>query len=79
VGNHSAEKRRQLLKEGKALPGENGKPPRFPIEDASDLDSAIGLAKTPEERRHVYKQARAMGKLGKIPVHWKPDGSLRGQ
>lgn len=77
VGKHSAEKRRQLLKQGKALPNPDG-PPRFPIEDASDLDSAIHLAKTDEERRHVYKRARAMNMLGKIPAHWKADGTLRG-
>lgn len=78
MGKHNAEKRRQLLKQGKALPNPDG-PPRFPIEDASDLDSAIGLARTPDERRHVYKHARAMNKLGKIPAHWKPDGTIRGQ
>lgn len=76
MGNHSAEKRRQLLKQGKALPNPDG-PPRFPIEDSSDLDSAIGLARTPQERRFVMKRARAMNQLGKIPASWKPDGSLR--
>lgn len=77
MGKHNAEKRRQLLKAGKALPNPDG-PPRFPIEDASDLESAINLARTPEERRHVMKRARALGKLGRIPAHWKADGTLRG-
>lgn len=78
MGNHNAEKRRRLLKQGKALPNSDG-PPRFPIEDASDLDNATGLARTPEERRHVYKCAKQMGKLGKIPARWKADGTLRGE
>jgi hypothetical protein len=74
MGNYGAEQRRQLLKQGKALPGD---PPRFPIDDASDVTSAINLARTPEERKHVYKHARRLGKLGAIPTNWKPDGSTR--
>jgi hypothetical protein len=77
VGNHNAEKRRQLLKQGKALPGKDGGPPRFPIEDSSDLESAIHLARTPEERKHVYKHALRLNKLGMIPPNWRPDGTLR--
>lgn len=77
MGNHNAEARRQLLKQGKALPGKDGGPPRFPIADSSDLDSAINLARTPVERKHVYKRARAMNQLGKIPANWRPDGTLR--
>jgi len=77
VGDHNTAARVALLKQGKALPGKNGGPPRFPIADSSDLDSAIGLARTPEERRHVYKCARAMNMLGKIPANWRPDGTLR--
>lgn len=70
------QKRRDLLQQGKAMPNPDG-PPRFPIADASDLDSAVGLARTPEERRFVYKRAREMNKLGTIPANWKPDGTLR--
>jgi hypothetical protein len=77
VGNHSADQRRQLLKQGKAIPDPNGGPPRFPIADASDLDSAVHLARTPEERRFVYKRAQQMNMLGKIPSNWKSDGTLR--
>jgi hypothetical protein len=76
VGNHNAEARRQLYKQGKAMPPkEKGGVPRFPINDDDDLSSAIGLARTPEERRFIYKRARQMGKLGKIPVSWRADGS----
>lgn len=77
MGDHNTAARIALLKQGKALPGKDGGPPRFPIADSSDLDSAIHLAKTPEERKHVYNQARKMNQLGKIPPNWKPDGSLR--
>jgi hypothetical protein len=77
MGDYNAEQRRQLLKQGKALPGKDGGPPRFPIDDVSDVTSAIGLARTDEERKHVYKHARRLGVLGKIPDNWKPDGSLR--
>lgn len=78
MGNYNTEQRRQLLKQGKALPpAKPGDPPRFPIDDGSDVDSAVHLARTDEERRHTYKQARRLGKLGKIPANWKADGSLR--
>ena len=78
MGNYNVEQRKQLLKQGKALPPlKEGYPPRFPIDDSSDVSSAVGLAKTDEERAHTYKQARRLGQLGKIPVYWKPDGSLR--
>lgn len=79
MGNHDMEKRKKLLKEGKALPPKGDGPPRFPIDDGQDVESAIHLAKTPEERKHVYKHARRLGKLGKIPAHWKPDGFMRNQ
>ena len=74
MGNYSAEQRRQLLKQGKALPGD---PPRFPIDNPSDVSDAINLAKTPAERAHVYKHAKRLGVVGRIPAHWRPDGSTR--
>lgn len=79
MGNYSLEQRKQLLKQGKALPPKGDGPPRFPIDDGQDVDSAIHLAKTPEERAHTYKQAKRLGKLGKIPAHWKADGFMRNQ
>jgi hypothetical protein len=79
MGDHNAEARRRLLKQGKALPPSPGSTiPRFPIADGSDLDSAIKLARTPEERRSVYKRARQLNMLGRIPAHWRPDGTTRG-
>lgn len=78
MGNYNTKQRQDLLKQGKALPPKGDGPPRFPIDDGQDVESAVHLAKTPEERAHVYKQARRLGKLGKIPAHWKPDGTMRG-
>ncbi len=78
MGIYNTEQRKQLLKQGKALPPVGDGPPRFPIDDSSDVASAIQLAKTPEERAHTYKQARRLGQLGKIPANWKADGSMRG-
>lgn len=77
MGNHNTAARIALLKQGRALPGKDGGPPRFPISDAEDLDSAIHLAKTGEERRHTYKCAKQMNMLGKIPANWSPNGALR--
>jgi hypothetical protein len=77
MGNYSAEERRQLLKQGKALPPTGDGPPRFPIDNPSDVDDAINLARTPEERAFIYKRAAALNCLGKIPNNWKADGSLR--
>ena len=51
MGNYNVEQRRKLLKQGKALPpAKAGEPPRFPIDDASDVTSAVHLARTDEER-----------------------------
>lgn len=66
MGNHGAGKRRQLLKQGKALPNPDG-PPRFPIEDASDLGSAINLARTPEERQARHEACAGAGQVGPDP------------
>ena len=78
MGNYNTDQRRAMLKQGKALPpAKKDGPPRFPIDDASDVDSAIHLARTDEERAHTYKHAKRLGVLGKIPANWKPDGSLR--
>lgn len=78
MGTYNTEQRKQLLKQGKALPPIGDGPPRFPINDPSDVASAIKLARTNEERAHTYKHAKRLGVLGKIPANWKSDGSMRG-
>jgi hypothetical protein len=56
----TAEKRRQALQDGDALPGD---PPKFPIKDQEDLDNAVGLignSGLPRDTvvRHIKKQAK---------------------
>lgn len=78
MGDYNAGERMALLKQGKAMPPQGQGPPRFPIAVASDVDDAITLAKSPEERAFIYKRAQELNAVGKIPATWKPDGSLRG-
>jgi len=67
--DYSAEERRRLAKEGKALPDGS-----FPIVDEEDLRNAIqaiGRAKDPAAARaHIKKRARALGHADLIPEGW---------
>jgi hypothetical protein len=77
--------RRDLAKQGKALPDASGSGGRFPIRNRSDLEKAIqavGRAKGGEEgrrkvRRFIVKRARALGLAQLIPSSWQSDGSLK--
>lgn len=79
----SADRMRQLVKEGKALPGEGDDPGRFPIRNCKDLENAIhavGRAKGSHAkvRRFIMKRARALDCSNvKIPSDWRSDGSLK--
>lgn len=77
MGNYTTDQRQELLKQGKALPPKGDGPPRFPIDNPADVDDAIPLARSPEERAFIYERAKELGVLRKIPPNWKPDGSLR--
>jgi hypothetical protein len=66
----TVEKRKQRAKSGQAMP--DGK---FPIFDRTSLKSAIGLARTPSQRMHVCRRAKALGLDSMIPDSW-PDYSL---
>jgi hypothetical protein len=65
----SAEKRKALAKEGKALPDGS-----FPIEDVSDLENAIkayGRASDKEAaKKHIEKRAKELGATDKLPEDW---------
>ncbi len=61
----TAEKRRQRAKSGQAMPDGS-----FPIFDATSLKSAIRLARTPEQRAHVKRRAKALGLSSMIPDKW---------
>lgn len=68
----TADKRREAYDKGHAMaPKEDGGLPRFPIEDRSDVEDAVGLARTPEERAHVKRQAKRLGAEDAIPDSWK--------
>lgn len=62
----SAEDRRKMAKSGSAMPDGS-----FPIPDEEHLRSAIKLAHTPAQRRHVIKRAKALGKSNLIPDTWR--------
>lgn len=67
---HSAENRRKLAKEGKALPDGT-----YPIEDESDLTPAIALANSGHgdasaAKKLIKKRAAELGKTDLIPYSW---------
>lgn len=61
----TAEKRRGYAKAGVSKADGS-----FPIFDRVSLKSAIGLARTPADRRHCMKRARALGLASMIPSSW---------
>ncbi|MGH3985728.1 MAG: hypothetical protein ACRDTZ_00215 [Pseudonocardiaceae bacterium] len=77
--------RRNLAKQGKAIPDPDGSGGRFPIRDETDARKAIravGRASGGEEgrrkvRRFIVKRLRALGLTDLIPSSWAPDGSLK--
>lgn len=80
----STEKRKDLAKQGKAMPDPEGGGGRFPIRNAGDLANAIravGRAKGGEEgrrkvRRYIMRRARELGLTSRIPDNWSADGSI---
>lgn len=77
--------RRNLAKQGKAMPDTQGSGGRFPIRNRADLQKAIkavGRAKGGEEgrrkvRRFIISRARALGLTNLVPDNWAGDGSLK--
>lgn len=80
MAEFTAEQRRNLAREGDAMPGG-----RFPIRNRSDLENAIravgraegGEAGRAKVRRFIIKRARALGLTDLIPATWTADGSLK--
>ena len=76
--------RRNLAKQGKAMPGGDSGG-RFPIRNEADARKAIqavGRAKGGEAgraavRRFILKRLRALGLTSLKPDNWNPDGSLK--
>lgn len=83
----SADKMRQLVKQGKAMPAPGqDRPGRFQIENASDLQNAIDAVgrvrpNTDEARakvrRFIMRRAKALNLSSRIPDNWNADGSLK--
>jgi hypothetical protein len=78
---YTAEQKRQMMREGKAIPNANGKP-SYPIGDKDDLDKAInavgrGGAEHDAVRRHIIRAAKRLGATDMIPDSWNSDGSLK--
>lgn len=79
----STAKRKELAKQGKAMPDPDGGG-RFPIRNRSDLSNAIhavGRAKGGEAgrakvRRYIMRRARELNLTSMIPDTWHSDGSV---
>lgn len=61
----TADKRKGYASKGQAMSDGS-----FPIFDKTSLQSAIRLARTPAQRRHVISRARALGCSHYIPESW---------
>lgn len=78
---YSAEDKRKMVSQGRAILNENGEP-SYPIGDAEDLDNAIhavgrGSGDHNAIRRHIIRSAKRLGASDKIPANWGRDGSLK--
>lgn len=64
-----AEDRRKMGASGVAMPDGS-----FPIPDRAHLESAIHLARSDAQRRHVTARAKALGVTSMIPTGWTASG-----
>jgi hypothetical protein len=80
-GKYSAGEKRQMLREGKAIPNAKGQP-SYPIGDKDDLGKAIdavgrGNADHDAVRRHIIRAAKRLDATDMIPETWNSDGSIK--
>lgn len=78
MADFSADERRRLAKQGKAMPDGS-----YPIRNVSDLHNAIravgrGGANHDAIRRFIMRRARALGAMDAIPDSWTSGGSKGG-
>ena len=78
-GKYSAEDKRRLLGQGKAIKNENGDP-SYPIADKEDLSNAIqavgrGSGSHDKIRAYIIRRAKALGASDMIPDNWSSSGS----
>lgn len=83
--DYSTSERRDLAKQGKALPSDDGGG-RFPIRNCGDVANAIravGRVRPNTEearakvRRFIIKRSNALGCGKQIPDTWAADGTLK--
>lgn len=72
MSDYTAEQRRQMAKDGEALPDGS-----FPIKTKADVESAVkmlGLYKgdKAKAKAHIVKRAKAIGATDALPPTWKP-------
>lgn len=78
-GKYSAEDKRRLLSQGKAIKNESGDP-SYPIADKEDLSNAIqavgrGSGSHDNIRSYIIRRAKALGASDMIPDNWSASGS----
>jgi hypothetical protein len=78
---YSADDKKDLLAQGKAIKNANGDP-SYPINDLDDLGKAIkavgrGAADHDKIRKHIIKQAKSLSAEDQVPDTWNADGSLK--
>ncbi len=75
MADYDAEERREALSKGHALPGRDGAPPRFPINNCEDVRNAIHdlnripRSERPQVRRYIARRAVELG--CHLPESWK--------
>jgi hypothetical protein len=77
--------RKNLAKQGKAIPDPKGSGGRFPIrneEEARKAIQSVGRASGGEEgrakvRRFIMRRLRALDLMTLKPDNWNPDGTLK--
>lgn len=79
---YTADQKRQMLKEGKAMRGPGGEPD-YPIGDKQDLHDAIlavgrGSGDHNAIRAYIKRRASALGASSMIPDNWTSSGSNTG-
>jgi len=78
--HETAEGRKKLASQGKAMPSKSGGAPRYPIPNVAYLKKAIkavgrGKGEHSVIRRYIMRRARALGASNLIPDNWNSDGS----
>lgn len=82
MANVNPDRMRELVDEGKAMPGKRGDAGRFLIRNENDLRRAVRAVSGSKDghtrlRRHILKRAKALGRRDLVPDTWRADGTLK--